>query len=151
MFGRVGSIGGAIVLLVALLAGIGNIYLKKNRIGEEYRKEAHALVEKCDCYKANKEYCDWLVDVSHDEAFEHSYKVSYRPGGRYRSSRDDSTFDESAYAEELFTGMIARAKEDKAEAVVKSLEKMLKDLSGEEEAGAATPSAPAQTKPPGRR
>lgn len=150
MFGRVGSIGGLIVLLVVMLAGIGNMYLKKNRVGEEYRKEAHALIEKCDCYKANKDYCDWLVDVSHDVAFEHSYKVSYRPGGRYRASRDESAFDESAYAEELFTGMIARAKEDKAEVVVKSLEKMLKDLSGEEEP-APTTSAPAPSKPPGRR
>lgn len=151
MFGRVGSIGGAVVLLVLMFAGIGNMYLKKSRVGEEYRKEAHALIEKCDCYKTNKDYCDWLVDVSHDEAFEHSYKVSYRPGGRYRSSRDESSFDESAYAEELFTGMIARAKEDKAEVVVKSLEKMLKDLSGEEEEAAATTSAPSPSKRPGGR
>ncbi|MBX3379400.1 MAG: hypothetical protein KF805_04845 [Phycisphaeraceae bacterium] len=133
MLGRYGSIGGLVILLIAMFAGIGNVYLRKSRVSEEYRKEAHALVEKCDCYKANKDYCDWLVDATHDEVFDHSYKVSYRPGGRFRSTRDDSTFDESAYAEELFAGMIARAKDDKADTVVKSLEKLLKELSGEDE------------------
>lgn len=151
MYGRIGSIGGLVVLLCLMFAGIGNMYLKKSRVSEEYRKEAHALIEKCDCYKTNKDYCDWLVDATHDEVFDHSYKMNYRPGGRYRSSRDESSFDESAYAEELFTGMIARAKEDKAEVVVKSLEKMLKDLSGEEEESAPATSAPTPAKPPGRR
>lgn len=132
MFGRVGSIGGAIVALLVLLAGIGNVYLKKSRANEEYRKEAHALIEKCDCYKANKDYCDWLVEVSHDEAFDHSYKVSYAPRTRFRM-QDNSSFDEGAYAEELFDVMIRHAKEDKVDAVVKSLEKMLKELSEDEE------------------
>lgn len=133
MFGRVGSIGGAIVLLVVILAGIGNVYLRKGRVSEEYRKEAHAIVEKCDCYATNKEYCDWLVDATHDEVFDHSYKVKFTPGGRFRSTRDESTFDESAYAEELFDGMITRARDDKAEAVVASLEKMKKKIFEEEE------------------
>lgn len=151
MLGRYGSIGGLIVLLLLVFAGIGNVYLKKGRVSEEYRKEAHALVEKCDCYATNKDYCDWLADVSHDEAFESSYKVSYRPGGRFRSSRDESSFDEYAYAESLFAGMIARAKEDKADAVVKSLEKLLKELNEEEEDPATAPANSAPPKPPGRR
>jgi len=143
MFGRIGSIGGAVVLLVVMFAGIGNMYLKKSRVSEEYRKEAHALIEKCDCYKSNKDYCDWLVDATHDEVFDHSYKMNYRPGGRFRSSRDESSFDESAYAEELFTGMITRAKDDKAEVVVKSLEKLLKELS-EDPSETAPPATPAK-------
>ncbi|MBX3390716.1 MAG: hypothetical protein KF691_14810 [Phycisphaeraceae bacterium] len=150
MFGRVGSIGGAIVLLIALLAGIGNVYLKKSRVSDDYRKEAHALVEKCDCYSANKDYCDWLVDVTHDEVFEHSYKVKFAPGGRFRSTRDQSTFDEGAYAEELFDGMLARAKDDKAEAVVASLEKLKKQLFEEEPESAPTAPPPA-ARPPQRK
>ncbi|MGH7244633.1 MAG: hypothetical protein ACREJD_14570 [Phycisphaerales bacterium] len=133
MFGRVGSIGGALVLLVALLAGIGNVYLAKSRAREDCRKEAHTLVEKCDCYKANKDYMDWLVDTTHDEVFDHSYKVKYSGGGRYRAMRDESTFDADAYMEELFAGMIARAKDDKADAVVKSLETLKKVLAEEDE------------------
>lgn len=144
MLGRVGSIGGLVVLLLLMFAGIGNMYLKKSRVSEEYRKEAHALIEKCDCYQVNKDYCDWLVDATHDEVFDHSYKMNYRPGGRFRSSRDDSSFDESAYAEELFTGMIARAKEDKAEVVVKSLEKLLNELSEDEEEPAKAGASPAK-------
>lgn len=81
--------------------------------------------------------------MTHDEVFEHSYKVKYSPGGRYRAARDESTFDESAYAEELFAGMIARAKDDKAEAVVASLEKLKKKLSEAEEPE-ATPPPPAR-------
>lgn len=151
MLGRYGSIGGLIVLLLLVFAGIGNVYLKKSRVSEEYRKEAHTLVEKCDCYATNKDYCDWLADVSHDEAFESSYKVSYRPGGRFRSSRDESTFDEYAYAESLFEGMIARAKEDKAEVVVQSLEKLLKELSEDEEDQSPAPASSAPAKPSGKR
>ena len=149
MLGRYGSIGGLVFLLFLMFAGIGNMYLKKSRVSEEYRKEAHALIEKCDCYQSNKDYCDWLVDATHDEVFDHSYKMKMAGGGRFRSSRDESTFDESAYAEELFAGMIARAKEDKAEVVVKSLEKLLKELSGEEEEPAPAPKSPAR--PAGRR
>ncbi len=133
MFGRVGSIGGLVVLLIALGAGIANVYYKKSKVGEEYRKEMHTLVEKCDGYNANKDYMDWLVDATHDEVFGKDYKVKFSPGGRLRSMRDESTFDEEAYAIDMFDGMIKRANEDKAEAVVKSLEKLLKELSEEDE------------------
>jgi len=153
MYGRYGSIGGVIVLLIALGVGFGNAYMKKGRVGEEYRKEVHALIAKrCEGYKDNMEYIDWLVDSSHDEAFGKNYQVHYSPGSRYRASRDESTFDVDAYAEQLFEGMIAKARDDKAENIAKAIEKMKKELEDEAEKEEAAEAATAATmKPPGRK
>lgn len=152
MYGNYG-IGGLIVLVVLLGAGFANVYLRKGRVGEDFRKEVHAIVAKeCDGYKDNMEYIDWLVDASHDEAFAKHYQVKYSTGGRYRASRDESTFDVDAYADDLFAGMIARAREDKAENIALSLEKMVKELEEEAAKEEAAAAAVAETlRSPGRR
>ena len=152
MFGRFGSIGGLVVVIVLLCAGFANVYLRRGRVGEEYRKEVHALIAKrCEGYQDNKDYMDWLVDATHDEVFSKNYHVNYSPGGRYRASRDESTFDEDAYANELFAGMITKARDDKAENIAKAIEKMKKDL--EEEAAkeeAAEAARASMMKPPSK-
>lgn len=151
MYGRYGSIGGLIVVVILIGVGFVNVYLRKGRVGEEYRKEVHALVAKrCDGYKDNMEYIDWLVDASHDEAFSKNYQVHYSPGSRYRASRDESTFDVDAYAEQLFAGMIAKARDDKAENIAKAIEKMKQELEEEAEKEEAAEAATAATlQPPG--
>ncbi|MBS0189985.1 MAG: hypothetical protein U0573_00520 [Phycisphaerales bacterium] len=143
--GRAGSIGGVIVVLLMIGLGFANAYWRKSRTGEEFRVAVHKMIaDKCEGYKENQEYIDWLVDVSHDEAFAKNYHMNYTPRSRYRASRDESTFDLDAYADELFAGMIARAREDKAENIVVAIEKMKKTLEEEgdkEEAAAASASA----------
>lgn len=131
MYGR--GIVGLVVLVVVLIVGVGNRYLHRSQVNEDYRKEFHALIVKCDGYSGNKDYYDWLVDSTHDEVFNHAYKM--RAGtGRGGLARDESTFDEDQYVEAMFEGMIAKAKNDKAEHVVKSIEGLLAKLEKEAEA-----------------
>ncbi|MFN9973582.1 MAG: hypothetical protein ACK58T_27200, partial [Phycisphaerae bacterium] len=53
-----------------------------------------------------------------------------------------STFDEGQYVEAMFEGMIAKAKNDKADHVVKSIEGLLTKLEKEAEAEMKAEQAP---------
>ncbi|MBY0111568.1 MAG: hypothetical protein K2Y21_02000 [Phycisphaerales bacterium] len=133
MFGR--SLAGLVVLIVVLSVGWVNIYWHRSQVNEDYRKEFHRLIEKCDGYGGNKEYFDWLVDSTHDEVFNDSYKIKTGTGRR-GMARDESTFDEERYFETMIDGMIAKAKNDKADQVVKSIEAMVAKLEKEAQAEA---------------
>lgn len=131
MYGR--SLAGLVVFIVVLTVGWANIYWHRSQVNEDYRKEFHSLIEKCDGYSGNKEYFDWLVDSTHDEVFNDSYKIK-TGAGRRGMARDESTFDEEHYFETMIDGMIAKAKNDKADQVVKSIEAMVAKLAKEAEA-----------------
>ncbi len=139
MFGR--SLAGLVVLVVVLVVGVGNRYWHRSQVNEDYRKDFHALIVKCDGYSGNKEYFDWLVDATHDEVFNDAYKIKAGTG-RGGLARDESTFDEGQYVEAMFEGMIAKAKNDKADHVVKSIEGLLTKLEKEAEAEMKAEQAP---------
>ncbi|HEX8875757.1 MAG TPA: hypothetical protein VF777_03350 [Phycisphaerales bacterium] len=142
MFGR--SLAGLVVLVVVLVVGVGNRFWHRSQVNEDYRKEFHSLIEKCDGYGGNREYFDWLVDSTHDEVFNEAYKMK-AGSGRGGLARDESTFDEDQYVEAMFEGMIAKAKNDKADQVVKSIEGLIAKLEKEAEAemkAAAPPGGP---------
>jgi hypothetical protein len=130
MFGR--SLAG-LVLVVVVVVGVGNRYWHRSQVNEDYRKEFHAVITKCNGYSGNKEYFDWLVDATHDEVFNNSYTM--KPGrGRGGLAADESTFDEDQYVEAMFEGMITQARSDKAEDVAKAIETMRTKLEKEVEA-----------------
>lgn len=141
MFGR-GGIAGLTVLIIVICVAWGNAYWKRSQVNEDYRKDFHALIEQCDGYSGNKEYFDWLVDSTHDEVFNESYTITAGTGRR-GIARTESTFDEAKYFTMMTDGMLARAKDDKADHVVKSIEALLAKLEKEAEAeeAAANPSA----------
>lgn len=140
MYGR-GGIVGLFVLIVVICVGWGNAYWKRSQVNEDYRKDFHALIEKCDGYSVNKEYFDWLVDATHDEVFNESYKITAGTGRR-GYARTESTFDEEKYVTMMIDGMLARAKEDKSDAVVKAIEALVAKLEKEAAADAASEPAP---------
>lgn len=144
MFGR--SLAGLVVLIVVLVVGVGNRYWHRSQVNEDYRKEFHALIMKCDGYSGNKEYFDWLVDATHDEVFNHAYTMK-AGAGRRGMARDESTFDEAQYFEEMFAGMIEKAKSDKADGVVKAIEGLLAKLEKEAEADLKAEEAAASNTP----
>ena len=144
MFGR-GGLAGLFVLIVIIGIAWGNAYWKRSQINEDYRKDFHALIERCDGYAANKDYFDWLVDSTHDEVFNESYSIS-AGSGRRGLTRTEATFDEDKYVTMMIDGMLARARNDKADHVVKSIETLIAKLEKEAEAevnaqGASPPNA----------
>jgi hypothetical protein len=146
MFGRGGLAGLAVVIVIIGLAW-GNAYWKRSQVNEDYRKDFHALIEQCDGYSGNKDYFDWLVDSTHDEVFNESYKITAGTGRR-GMTRTEATFDEEQYFMMMIDGMLARAKNDKADHVVKSIEALLDKLEKEAEAEMKAEEAPP---PPGTK
>lgn len=132
MFGR-GGLAGLFVLIAIICIAWGNAYWKRSQINEDYRKDFHALIERCDGYGNNKDYFDWLVDSTHDEVFNESYSIA-AGSGRRGFTRTEATFDEDKYVTMMIDGMIARAKNDKADHVVKSIEALIAKLEKEAEA-----------------
>ncbi len=108
---------GIVGLILLGIIGIGT--LRKGGVGNDARAMAHEIVAEADCYEANKEYMDWLVDNAHDEVFDKSWKREYK--SRRRSS---SYLDGDVYVEKLFEHMIATAKIGNAKQVVASLERL---------------------------
>jgi hypothetical protein len=113
-------LGGLVVLGIA----IGFKFMNKGDDGKEIRADAHKLVAQLPSYKENRQYYDWLCDVSHDEAFDKAYTVTYG-----RRSRNE--FDEEVYIEHLFEGMAAKARQDKSDHIAEECESALREMRGE--------------------
>jgi hypothetical protein len=133
MYKSGGSVVGTLVVIAAIF---GYKFYNKNSLSEDYRKQAHALVERCDLYAANKDYVDSLCDDAHDTAFGEAYHMGL---GR----RDRSTFDEDVYAMELIKGMIQQATADGSTHIAESLTRLIRsEMEAEEKAAAAPPTKP---------
>lgn len=111
------AIRAAIAAVAAIIGGIIH-FSNKSSSSDEFRRKSHKIVATVDGYSVKPDYYDWLCDEAHDEVFDGAYHSERR--GRYG---EKSWVDRSQYLDELFEQMIVLAQNDKAAAVVESLEK----------------------------
>ncbi len=96
--------GKKVLGIAAVVAVI--LFFKMRNMGDDdaaIRQEMEAVVESLPCYDAHDEYLDKLLERHHGSAFYEAYEM----GGRRRAAE----FDENAYVEKLFGGMIKNARD----------------------------------------
>jgi len=94
----------AVIAVVIVGAFFGWKFYNKGSSSTEAREAIASWVQGTEIYAENKEYMDGLLDAFHENAFDKTYSL----GNRRRSSK----FDVDRYAEIMFTGMSAKAKND---------------------------------------
>lgn len=121
------TFAGVAVLIVVIVLGWINFFVKKDSAGEEFRALAKDMVKHVDGYSANSDYYDWLADEGHDNVIEDAIMTEHTGRRRVRIS-----VDEDKYFSDLLNWMIAEAQGGRATGVADALKKFKAEKFAEE-------------------